>query len=88
MSKLLIILGIAIAVVGVVLVYAPGLLGWFGKLPGDLRWQTERGSAYFPITSMIINSTPRNDDRTLGHSPFAGALACFPPGPKRISRYI
>ncbi|MCK5790787.1 MAG: DUF2905 domain-containing protein [Ketobacter sp.] len=56
MGKLLIILGIAIAVVGVVLVYAPGLLGWFGKLPGDLRWQTERGSAYFPITSMIIIS--------------------------------
>jgi len=36
--------------------YAPGLLSWFGHLPGDIRREGEGGSFYFPITSMIIIS--------------------------------
>lgn len=56
MGKFLILLGVIIAVIGMILVYAPGLLSWFGKLPGDLRWQNEKGGVFFPITSMIIVS--------------------------------
>lgn len=56
MGKLLIVIGVIVVLVGVVMVYAPGWLNWFGKLPGDLRWQNERGGVYFPITSMIIVS--------------------------------
>lgn len=56
MGKFLIVLGVVLALVGLVLVYAPGLLSWFGKLPGDLRWRNENGGVYFPITSMIIVS--------------------------------
>lgn len=56
MGKLLILIGIVIVVIGLVLVYAPGLLNWFGKLPGDIRWQNEKGGVFFPITSMIIVS--------------------------------
>lgn len=56
MGKLLILIGVVIVVIGLVLVYAPGLLNWFGKLPGDIRWQNEKGGVCFPITSMIIVS--------------------------------
>lgn len=56
MGKFLIILGVVIAALGLVLLYAPGLVSWFGKLPGDIRWQNERGGGFFPITSMIIVS--------------------------------
>ena len=43
-------------VIGLVLSYAPGLLGWFGHLPGDIRIERENGSFYFPVTSMILVS--------------------------------
>ena len=43
-------------VIGLVLSYAPGLLGWFGHLPGDIRIERENGSFYFPGTSMILVS--------------------------------
>jgi len=56
MGKALIIIGILITLVGLVLVVAPGLVSWFGKLPGDIRVQGEKGGVYFPITSMIIVS--------------------------------
>ncbi|MCP5019433.1 MAG: DUF2905 domain-containing protein [Ketobacter sp.] len=56
MGKLLIIIGVVVALIGLVLVYAPGLLSWFGKLPGDLRWGNENGGVFFPVTSMIIIS--------------------------------
>jgi hypothetical protein len=55
-GKLLIILGAAVAIIGLVLTWAPGLLGWFGHLPGDIRIERENGSFHFPVTSMIIVS--------------------------------
>lgn len=41
---------------GVILHFAPGLLSWFGKLPGDIRIESERSRTFIPITSMIILS--------------------------------
>ena len=35
---------------------APGLFSWFGKLPGDIRVDSERGRVFIPITSMIVVS--------------------------------
>jgi len=35
---------------------APGLFGWFGHLPGDIRREGEHGSVFIPITSMIVVS--------------------------------
>jgi hypothetical protein len=55
-GKLLLIAGAVLVVIGLVLSYAPGLLGWFGHLPGDIRIEREYGSFYFPVTSMIIVS--------------------------------
>ncbi|EIC30668.1 MULTISPECIES: DUF2905 domain-containing protein [Methylomicrobium] len=55
-GKLLTMLGIAIAIIGLVLTYLPGLFGWFGKLPGDIHIQDDKKSIFIPITSMIIIS--------------------------------
>jgi hypothetical protein len=45
-----------LVVLGLILTYAPGLLGWFGHLPGDIRREGEHGSFFFPITSMLVVS--------------------------------
>jgi hypothetical protein len=55
-GKLILIAGIVLVFIGLALSWAPGLLGWFGHLPGDIRIERENGSFYFPITSMIIIS--------------------------------
>lgn len=56
MAKWLMIIGAVIFVLGAILHFTPWALSWFGKLPGDIRIENERGSFYFPITSMIIFS--------------------------------
>jgi hypothetical protein len=55
-GKILIYSGIGLLLLGLVLSYAPGLFGWFGKLPGDIRIQDENRYIFIPITSMIIVS--------------------------------
>lgn len=45
----------AIAVV-IGLLVASGALGWFGRLPGDIRIETDNTRVYVPITSMLIVS--------------------------------
>ena len=56
MSKWLIIAGIILIAIGLLLHYAPGALSWFGRLPGDIRIETEKTRVYIPITSMILVS--------------------------------
>jgi tellurite resistance protein TehA-like permease len=56
MSKLLIIIGVVLVAVGLILQFAPGLLHWFGRLPGDIRIENEHGGFYFPIVSILIIS--------------------------------
>ncbi|WP_256203888.1 MULTISPECIES: DUF2905 domain-containing protein [Pseudomonadaceae] len=56
MAKWLIVAGLLLLLLGVVFHYAPGLLSWFGKLPGDIRIESERSRTFIPITSMIILS--------------------------------
>ncbi len=48
--------GAVLILIGLILVYAPWLLGWFGRLPGDIRIQDEHKSIFIPFTSMIIIS--------------------------------
>lgn len=56
MGRLFIFVGLALVVVGLLLQYAPGLLNWFGRLPGDIRIGGERGRIFIPITSMLLIS--------------------------------
>ncbi len=55
-GKILIFIGIGLFLLGLILSYAPGMFGWFGKLPGDIRIQDENRYIFVPITSMIIIS--------------------------------
>ena len=56
MAKWIMIVGALLFVLGAMLHFAPWALNWFGKLPGDIRIENERGSTFIPITSMIIIS--------------------------------
>lgn len=46
--------GICLVVVGL-LIYAGGF-NWFGRLPGDIRYEGERTKIYVPIVSMLLVS--------------------------------
>ena len=50
----MIIIGILFIVSG--LLWASGLLSWFGRLPGDIRIERESFRLYFPIVTMIVVS--------------------------------
>jgi hypothetical protein len=56
LGKLLAVIGIVLVVVGGVVSYAPWLISWFGKLPGDIRIEKEHSFVFIPITSMLIVS--------------------------------
>ena len=56
MGKLLIIVGVVLILLGAIYNWAPGLLSWFGNLPGDIRREGEHGTVFIPITSMIVIS--------------------------------
>ncbi len=56
MARWLMILGAALLVLGLALHLAPGLFAWFGRLPGDIRIETERSKVFIPITSMLLLS--------------------------------
>lgn len=56
MGKVLIGIGLVLVALGVVWTFAPGLLSWFGRLPGDLRIETKSGVVFVPLTSMILVS--------------------------------
>lgn len=56
MARWIIIAGCILVAVGVVMHFAPWLVGWFGKLPGDIRIESEKGRVFIPVTSMLIIS--------------------------------
>ncbi len=53
-GRLLIGLGVAAVIAG--LLVMTGALSWFGRLPGDIRIESDHTRVYIPITSMIILS--------------------------------
>jgi len=55
-GKLLLIIAGILGIIGLALMYAPGLVNWFGKLPGDIRIENKNSFFFFPITSMIVIS--------------------------------
>ena len=63
LGKLLIGIGSIIAVLGVLLLIADrtpgisnllGLLGWFGKLPGDISIKRDNFTLFFPLGTSIV----------------------------------
>ncbi len=55
LGKVLIIIGLVIAAMGVLMVITPRV-PWLGKLPGDIIIKKENFQFYFPITTCIIIS--------------------------------
>lgn len=53
-GPLLVGLGLLLVVVG--LLAWSGALSWFGRLPGDIRYEGAHTRVYFPITSMLLVS--------------------------------
>jgi uncharacterized membrane protein YidH (DUF202 family) len=51
----LVIVGGACLILVGLLIYTGGL-NWFGRLPGDIRYEGERTHVYVPIVSMLIIS--------------------------------
>ena len=56
MAKWLMIAGAVVLLIGAALQYAPGLVNWFGRLPGDIRVESGNTRVFIPITSMIVVS--------------------------------
>ena len=56
LAKLFIAIGIAFLVVGLALQFAPGLVTWFGRLPGDISIDRDGTRIFIPVTSMIVLS--------------------------------
>ncbi len=46
--------GVCLMLVGL-LIYSGGL-NWFGRLPGDVTYESERARVYVPIASMLLVS--------------------------------
>ena len=56
MAKWIIIVGSVLVVLGVILHFFPSAFSWFGKLPGDINYESDNGTVFIPITSMIVVS--------------------------------
>ena len=56
MAKFLIILGVVIALIGIIWLVFPGAFSWLGRMPGDVRYESGNTRIYFPIVTMIIIS--------------------------------
>lgn len=56
LARLLIIIGLVIAFVGVMIMVAIRIFPWLGNLPGDIRLETENSKVYIPLATMILVS--------------------------------
>ena len=54
-GKTLIIIGLVIAIVGILLVMG-GKIPWVGRLPGDFTIKGEKFTFYFPLATSILVS--------------------------------
>lgn len=55
MGRLLLIIGLLIAVVGLVFLFA-GKIPWLGRLPGDIVIKKKNFTFYFPLATSILIS--------------------------------
>ena len=55
LGRLLIVLGVVIAMIGVVMITV-GRLPWLGRLPGDIHVERGNWSFHFPIVTSLLLS--------------------------------
>ena len=56
LGRLLIIIGLVIAFVGLLIMIAIRFFPWLGNLPGDVRFETDNFKLYIPLATMILVS--------------------------------
>jgi hypothetical protein len=56
MGKTLILIGLVILAIGALVHFFGNRLGWFGRLPGDIRVERGNFTFYSPFMSMLILS--------------------------------
>jgi magnesium-transporting ATPase (P-type) len=55
-GKYIIIAGIIIIITGIIIYFFHGYFKYFGRLPGDIRFERNNFRFYFPIVTMIVIS--------------------------------
>jgi hypothetical protein len=55
-GRLLLVIGVLIALIGLILMVGGRIFPWLGRLPGDIRYQGENVSCFFPIVTSILLS--------------------------------
>jgi uncharacterized membrane-anchored protein YitT (DUF2179 family) len=55
-GKIIMFIGGAIVIIGLIIYFFHDKLHWIGRLPGDIRIEKESFRFYFPITTMILIS--------------------------------
>jgi hypothetical protein len=53
---MLLIIGAVILITGAIFLLGGRLFPWLGRLPGDIRYETENVKIFIPITTMILIS--------------------------------
>ena len=56
MGKIFIVFCLLAVVAGLIIQFAPQAFSWFGKLPGDIRYEKGNFKFFFPLTTMILLS--------------------------------
>ncbi len=55
MGKVLVVIGVVIAIVGVLMWSGVGR-GWLGRLPGDINYSRDNFSFHFPLVTCLLLS--------------------------------
>lgn len=55
-GRAFVVLGVVLIAGGLLFLYSDRLPFKLGRLPGDIVWEGEKGSFYFPITTCILLS--------------------------------
>jgi hypothetical protein len=55
-GRLLLIIGLATALVGAIILVASRYFPWLGNLPGDIHIESENYKVYIPLATMILVS--------------------------------
>jgi hypothetical protein len=56
LGRLLIIIGLVVALVGVMILVAVRYFPWLGNMPGDIRYESKNIRIYFPLVTMLLVS--------------------------------
>jgi len=56
LGRLLVIVGLVIALAGVLILVAVRYFPWLGNLPGDIRYESKNVRLYFPLVTMLLIS--------------------------------